>query len=202
MKASLLIVFALMSFGSFCQKKKYVLSDDSAKVLLKNIPTKDDKIFYDSVLFTDSSIKKEQLFIKIRQWFVENFTDSKSVLEVNDNENGLLTGKGTYKYATINGLNAHEGYTTFIMNVAVKDGKFRYQLYDFVAEGTNTSLWSTSYNNTMKEKLSMNDALAMYKKGQRQKYASKYLIDMLGLVYYIQQSLGELAKSSTTISDF
>ena len=61
--------------------------------------------------------------------------ESKTVFEVNDVANGLLTGKGAYNYENINGLIKHVGYTMLVMNVAVKDGKFRYQLDDIASPG-------------------------------------------------------------------
>lgn len=202
---SLVSITLLHAQRNGAPKPKYVLSKDQAERMLDSIPTKDDKILYDEIVTTDSTQTKEQLFIRIRQWFVENFTDSKNVLEVNDKDNGLLTGKGTYKYAMLNGLNTHEGYTTFVINAAVKDGKFRYQLYNFNAEGVNTSLWATnSYGrpNIYKEKVDMDEVLKLYKSGKREKYAKKYLGDMLELVYYIKMSLADLANQKSSISDF
>jgi hypothetical protein len=201
MKFIAILFFASsISISSFCQKKKYDLSPDQRKEMLKSIPTKDDKIFYDEVVTVDSSLKKDQLFMQLRQWFVENFMESKNVLEVNDMENGLLTGKGTYKYTKINGLNVHSGHVMFVINMAVKDGKYRYQLYDFTATDENQSLLSStakSYTHT----IDLNEILAMYKKGKREKFTRMFLDDMIDLVYYIKMSSADLVKQKS-ISDF
>lgn len=169
--------------------------------MAKIITTKDNKIFYDEVNTTEPSLTKDQIFIKIRQWFVENFMESKNVLEVNDIQNGLLTGKGTYKYSKINGLNVHSGYVMFVMNVAVKDGKFRYQLYDFTASDNNQSML-TSQRNYSIDVIDLNDILKMYKSGKREKYARKFLDDMLALVYKVQKSLSDLSMNTSSITDF
>ncbi len=48
----------------------------------------------------------------------------------------------------------------------------------------------------------MNDMLTLYQSGQRQKYAYKFLEDMVELVNFINSSLIELSKNPKSISDF
>ena len=201
----ILIVFSNLFSQTINSKKDFEYSPSSKQKdsLLQIIPIKDDKVLYESVIIADSSIKKEQLFIKIKQWFVDKFMDSKSVLETVDKENGIFSGKGTFKYNKINGLNSHIGYTQFTINVIVKDGKFKYQLYNFHAYGTNTSLWATNPNTSyMKEDINLDEMANWYNSGKRKQYAKKYLEDMVGLYYYIDKYLNQLSHDKTSITDF
>jgi hypothetical protein len=195
------IILPCMLASNCCygQMKKQEPSKDELTQMLKTIPRKEGKIFYDQVVLCDS-LKKDDLFIRIRQWFVENFTESKAVLEVNDITNGLLTGKGTYKYSMINGLNMHSGYTLFVINVAVKDGKFRYQLYDFTAENRNQSMLSST-SSTTKHTINLDEVADLYNSGKREGYARKLLEPMLRLVYFIDHTLYEL-KGTKGIQEF
>lgn len=205
MKKTIIAFFILsLTYTAFSQKEKYKLDEATIKQKLENIPVVDGSIKFDEIIVTDSSLKREQLFIKIRQWFVENFMDSKNVLEVNDISNGLLTGKGSYHYTKSSFTNIHEGYVTFIINASIKDGKFRYQLYDFVAYGTNTNLFAgvNNFSNATKQEIiNLDDQYKNFKSGKQVKYAKKYLEDMVILEAGINTSLKELA-SKKAITDF
>jgi hypothetical protein len=201
MKKLLLSISLLACITSFSQKisKEEQKKIDAVKQeMYETIPTKDNKIFYDAVITVDSSLKRDILFTRIRQWFVEKFTDSKSVLEVNDIDNGLLTGKGTYKYVIVNGLNVHDGYVHFILNVAVKDGKFRYQVYSFTTDELNSSmLGGQSFPN----KIDMNDVYTLKQKGQRNSYCKKYLGQVVDLMYLVNTTLPETINNKN-ITEF
>lgn len=197
------IFFPSMLVSEFCQaqRKNYEPTKEQTKQMLDAIPTKEDKIFYDEIIVCDTSLNKDKIFIRLRQWFIENFMESKAVLEVNDIDNGLLSGKGTYKYTNYNGLNIHSGYTQFILNVSVKDGKFRYQLYDFTAYNNNKSLLASPGVST-NEKVDLNEMLTLYRKKKRVGYSRKFLEGMIELVYYIQHSIKDVSIQKQTIQDF
>ena len=75
---------------------------------------------------------KDQLYVESRDWFVETFTDSKSVLEVQDRGEGILKGKGRLDTLTTVLKLAHSllkikrgqyCMSTFTIGITVKDGK-------------------------------------------------------------------------------
>lgn len=77
---------------------------------------------------------KDQLYTETRDWFVETFTDSKSVLEVQDKENGILKGKGILdtlntvcELANQVNMKKPDAYcnSTFIIGVNIKDEKVK-----------------------------------------------------------------------------
>lgn len=189
------------SFGQANDGKFHELPMAVINNRIDNIPTQNGKILYDEIIEVPGASAKD-IFIKVRNWFVEEFLDSKSVLEVNDEANGLLTGKGTYKLDKINGLNSHNGYVMFVMNVKVKDGKFRYQLYSFVYKGFNKSFLADTYSRGIAEKVDLDDALKNYLAGSRVKKNRKFLTDMVNLQDFFDKSLRYNIKIKDDISDF
>jgi hypothetical protein len=193
-----LLLASIASYSQKLSKEEQKKIEARRQEMYDNIPTKENKIFYDTVIIVDSSLKKDVLFTRIRQWFVEKFTDSKSVLEVNDIDNGLLAGKGTYKYIIANGINFHDGYLQFVMNVAVKDGKFHYQVYSFTASELNSSLLG---GQATANKVDLDEVYVLKQKGQRQSYCKKYLGEMVDLVYLINTTLPETVNKKS-ITEF
>jgi hypothetical protein len=94
------------------------------------LPTKDGKVFYEKI--DSCSLTKDQLYNKTKLWLANTFTDSKSVIEVDDKENGVIVGKGNfefyYKYMT-------KVYSTcfYTIKINFKDSTYRIQLYNVSA---------------------------------------------------------------------
>jgi hypothetical protein len=200
-----LILMPALLFGQNSKEKKpsFTIPEPSSEVsksMMESIPTKDDKIIYDTIINVDTSLKSKVIFTRVRQWFAEKFLDSKSVLQVNDIDNGILTGIGTYKYYISNGLNMHAGFLRFTLNVAVKDGKYRYQLYNFNSDEQNTSILSTN-GQSYAESVNFDQVYYMHTQGKRASYTRKYLQEMINLVYYINTTLPK-EVSSANISEF
>lgn len=90
-----------------------------------------------------SGVNKDELFIRGREWFNDNFKSSKDVLQIADKESGELSGKGimeviyTYKYM---GTRTFPANVNFQMNVWVKDGKFKYEMTNFSVPGGRESI--------------------------------------------------------------
>lgn len=187
-------------------KGNIIMDRHTVDILIDSIPLKDGDIFYDKII-TAPGVKKDELFIRIRQWFVENFNSPGSVLGVNDEVNGLLTGNGAYEYsdeAALYGA-SHDGYIHFVINIAVKDGKFRVQIYNFVAKGERSFLgFLETVPSVTEEEYNMNDIYAAYKEGKRgKKYTRLYMESMVKLAFYIEYSLAEISKPKyDAISDF
>jgi len=204
MKRCLLICLLLLAINAIGQTHSEgykPLNDLEIKERIANIPTQNGKILYDQVIVAPG-MSANDLFVIIRNWFVEKFTDSRVVLEVNDPENGLMTGKGTYKFQKINGINAHVGYVSFIMNVKVKDGKFRYQLYTFVYKGVSKGMFADANDPGIEETVDMNDALNQFLLGKREKKNRKFLSDLVTLQDYFDKSLRFNVLKRDDISDF
>ncbi len=81
---------------------------------------------------------KEELFIRARAWFAESFTDSKSVLQINDKESGELVGKALFGYTSgvFMGSGARQGHIKYTIKILVKDGRYKYVIEDFIHEAS------------------------------------------------------------------
>lgn len=83
-------------------------------------------------------VNKDELFVRGREWFNENFKSSKHVLQIEDKETGELAGKGTmsviyvYKYM---GERSYPADVNFTMNLWVKDGKYKYEIGNLDVNG-------------------------------------------------------------------
>lgn len=98
-----------------------------------SLPVKDGEVFYEFIVNIDSNILKKDIYNKAKLWFVESFKDSKNVLEIQDLENGKLTGKGVFNIEP-KILNSPATDCYFLINVDVKDGKYRLQIYNMYFE--------------------------------------------------------------------
>lgn len=125
MKALLTISMAFICLSSNAQLK-------SAKI---EFPVDKDSLicYQDIVILKDSTISKDRLFSNTKVWFANTFTNSKSVLQVEDNNAGRLLGKGysdiSDKFATV------PTYIKYTIEILVKNGKYRYKFYNLSVEG-------------------------------------------------------------------
>lgn len=93
-----------------------------------SIPKKDGKIFYEKVVSVDS-VNKAQLYLNAKQWLSSVYKNSKNVIEIDDKDAGKLVSKGSINYSLNSGFKTATAY--FTMAIDVKDGKYRFQIYDF-----------------------------------------------------------------------
>ena len=93
----------------------------------------DTALTFSSVVNVDSA-SKAQLFEQARLWFTDYFKSAKSVLQVSDKESGQLTGKAilesNYKYKALGAVYKGESSVNTTIKVLVKDGKYKYEIYD------------------------------------------------------------------------
>jgi len=126
----LLVVFLLMPFMSFSQTQE----EKYAKL---NIPWQENQIIYTGVVNAEGK-SKDQIFNSAKFWFTENFRSSKSVLEIDDREMGVLSGRAWSSVTMIDdGLTDFRGWYQII--IEVKDGRYRYQIKDIEFESMKTT---------------------------------------------------------------
>lgn len=110
---------------------KYILilllisSNAMAQDTLINLPIQDGKIFYEHV-YQDSGKTKNDLFIKSKDVFLRLFPDTKGVIQDEDNENGIVTGKGYFKAPAL---------IKCTIRIISKDNKYKVQIFDFYEDG-------------------------------------------------------------------
>ncbi|PTR01399.1 uncharacterized protein with TBP-like fold DUF4468 [Mucilaginibacter yixingensis] len=94
--------------------------------------------YFSEIVKVDSAQLKSNLYAKSIQWFALTFKDSKSVLQMQDERNGLVIGKGTFPFQTTSGTKYYPGtieYVTFTIKIQVKDGKYKYEISDYNVAG-------------------------------------------------------------------
>jgi hypothetical protein len=97
----------------------------------------DTAMTFTKVVFVDSTLKSPELYERAREWFALTYRSSKEVLQVEDKDNFKLIGKGAFKYISdiYYGSEGTKGWVYYTITVQVKDGKYKYELSNFIHEG-------------------------------------------------------------------
>ena len=99
--------------------------------LLNILPLKDGKVTYSGVVQMQG-VSKDEMYKRVKMWFLNNYNSSKDVIQFDDRENGEVIGKGCFK-----ALWMVRFYTALPINVwktikiQIKDDWFRYEITDF-----------------------------------------------------------------------
>lgn len=100
------------------------------------IDSSSGKITYSEVVTLKDTVSKNELFSRAKICFVHLFKNSNNVIQNEDKEAGNIIGKGNIKvYARALGTNYDGGYVNFTLSIAIKDGRYKYTITDFVHEG-------------------------------------------------------------------
>lgn len=68
---------------------------------------------------------KTQLYMAAKKWFAISFKDSKEVIQLDNEDAGVLTGKGAMDYGST------DGTMFFDLNLEFKEGRYRYVFNNF-----------------------------------------------------------------------
>jgi hypothetical protein len=81
----------------------------------------------------ESSLSDVELYSKLNQWFVKSFVDSDNVIELEDEPNKVIMGKGTSKYQYIGGLNLTiTSEIKFTIRIESRNERFRVTYSDIL----------------------------------------------------------------------
>ncbi|MET4138480.1 DUF4468 domain-containing protein [Pedobacter sp. UYP1] len=124
-KLTVLLALTLCTLFTYCQE---IISYPDF-----GIPVKNGMPFYE--LIDSINVKgknKDQIYDACRKAFADIFTNSKSVIELENKQDGGITGKGitsiSYKIGAM-GI-SDQADINFSINFQSKDSKYRIQLYD------------------------------------------------------------------------
>ena len=114
-----------------------VLSQEQEEKYIKILPLDENReIYYSDVVKTDS-LNKDELFNLTKQWFVDAFKSANDVIQMEDKEYGILTGKGYFEQSFTLYLGKMFGSRTYNSNIyftakiQCKDGRYKYEFYNF-----------------------------------------------------------------------
>ncbi|KPH13513.1 DUF4468 domain-containing protein [Chryseobacterium sp. ERMR1:04] len=100
-------------------------------------------IKYTEVIKTlDSTKPAKVLYAAAKIWFTQTFKNPKEVIILEDADNNILVGRGSMKYSSkvFMGSGAREGWISFDITIACKDGRYKYDFTNFIHEGNTVSL--------------------------------------------------------------
>lgn len=191
-----LLLVLLATFSAVAQKQKVEQSTAT------EFPVKEGKLYYEGVVDVPATLKQADLYRTGRTWFVDTYVDAKEVLQLDDKADGKMMGKGLYKYAFLNGINVSQVLMRFTLALDVKDGKYRYRIYNFSGDNTNTSMLGGA-NATNVYRLDYDQCYVDYLAQKRTKYNLKVLQGMDTQVQLIVASLQKaMLAGGSTKDDF
>lgn len=95
------------------------------------------KITYSNVVTVDSTLRKEELYWRAKNFFFENMKSGKNVVQYEDKAEGVIAGKAIADYLWYF-LVAPQNTTLFIpIKIQVKDGKYRYEMTGITLDERN-----------------------------------------------------------------
>lgn len=86
---------------------------------------------YSKVFQVDSTISKDQLFVRARAWFVDYYKNASAVLQVSDKENGELLGAPQFTFDYNIFLSAFSAQITYRVSVKIKQCRYKVTIYQF-----------------------------------------------------------------------
>lgn len=92
-----------------------------------------DALTYTKVVQVDN-ISKGELYNRAKLWFATAYNSASDVLQMDDKEAGQIIGKAIIKYnpAFTRGSGQTKGKINYTIKVFVKDGRYKYEITDFV----------------------------------------------------------------------
>jgi len=124
-----LLILSSLTFHVFGQEK-----------FLDILPLQDSIVTYSGVVQVDSA-DMNTLYLRAKKWFVMTYKSAKDVIQLDDKENGEITGKGDFKIEYYN-LAPNISHT---ISIFVKDGRYKYVITQF------------SYSDTLGNKFAIED---------------------------------------------
>jgi hypothetical protein len=97
----------------------------SQNFILDNFPTKDGLIYYSEVIEVDSSLSAIDIYLNAKNWLLDAFKSSKSVIQLDDKELGVITVKSYIKKRI---PYSDESQIWFTLKLEMKEGRYRYSL--------------------------------------------------------------------------
>lgn len=109
--------------------------------LITSVKAQEVYSFSEVVKVEDSQKQSKSLYASAKMWFTQSFKNPKEVIILDDSENTILVGRGNmpYKSKIFSGSAAREGYITFDVTIACKDGRYKYDITNFTHSGNTVN---------------------------------------------------------------
>jgi len=84
-------------------------------------------------------MNKDELFIKLNEWFASNYKSANDVLQMVDKDAGVIVGKGSMNYFHKK-KSSYNGNLNYTIKTYVKDNRYKVLLSDFNHSGLSFDL--------------------------------------------------------------
>lgn len=95
------------------------------------LPEKNGSIIFEEI--KEANIAKSELFTRAQKWVADTYVDSKEVVRISDKENGHILGSGSFN-VHLDALVGSYYKVQYMIDIAVKENKYRIQLYQFLVK--------------------------------------------------------------------
>ena len=106
-----------------------------------HLPFKDGKLTYEGIVNVAGKNKMD-LYADAKKWFTDYFIDSRDVIQMQDKDQGRIIGKGILVFSYKVLLSSVKFYDLITVEIDVKDGRYRYRVYDMVLANLKGELFS------------------------------------------------------------
>ncbi len=96
------------------------------------------EIKFEEVVQVDSALSKSSLFKVGKLWLNDTYRSGKNVIQMEDENAGIILGKAVIKYTPTfySASVPATGYINYTIKLSFKNGRYKYEFYDFIHEGS------------------------------------------------------------------
>ena len=123
---TLYLLFSLILLAKFAGAADYPLPP---------IDSETGKFQYQEVVNLDSTISKNEIYSKVKEWVAINYKQAKDVIQMDDKEAGKIIVKGNFPITYY----MNEAWIYHTLTIEIKDGRYRYTLTDLIFENNQWS---------------------------------------------------------------
>lgn len=91
---------------------------------------RDELIYYQEVVPAEG-LSKNDIFVRMNEWFVRTFNSPKNVIQMQDKEAGKLMGKYSFTYKSGKGMFSVLYYIDCILSFEAREGRYRLEASNF-----------------------------------------------------------------------
>jgi hypothetical protein len=126
-------------FRSNGKTKNYYTADIQSIIPIKKevkVTQEVKPLSFDTVIVVNET-DPDVIYSKVRIWVADNFKSAKEVIQLEDKKTHVIVGNGTIRYDGLGfGYQCFEGWISFSFKVQVKEGRFKFEMTDFVHDNS------------------------------------------------------------------
>lgn len=93
-----------------------------------------------------AGVSKTELYTRARQWFSEAYKSADNVIQMDDKQAGIIIGKALFRFKSGVAFSAIvEGVINYTVKISVKEGRYKYEITNFIHEARNTAAAATDF---------------------------------------------------------